>query len=64
MLESEIAEINRRLNPYYAINELTFYNMFEDEIYSISLLYEPALGKKLYKSLEDLNEFKRENNLI
>lgn len=38
--------------------------MFEDEIYSISLLYEPALGKKLYKSLEDLNEFKRENNLI
>lgn len=51
MLESEIAEINRRLNPYYAINELTFYNMFEDEIDSISLLYEPALGKKLYKSL-------------
>ena len=62
--ELKIAEINRRLNPYYAINELTFYNMFEDEIDSISLLYEPALGKKLYKSLEDLNEFKRENNLI
>lgn len=62
--ELKIAEINRRLNPYYAINELTLYNMFEDEIDSISLLYEPALGKKLYKSLEDLNEFKRENNLI
>ena len=62
--ELKIAEINRRLNPYYAINELTFYNMFEDEFDSISLLYEPALGKKLYKSLEDLNEFKRENNLI
>ena len=38
MLESEIAEINRRLNPYYAINELTFYNMFEDEIDSISFI--------------------------
>lgn len=62
--ELKIAEINRRLNPYYAINELTFYNMFEDDFDSMSLLYEPALGKKLYKSSDDLNAFKRENNLL
>lgn len=62
--ELKIAEINRRLNPYYAINELTFYNMFEDDFDSMSLLYEPALGKKLYKCPDDLNAFKRENNLL
>lgn len=62
--ELKIAEINRRLNPYYAINELTFYNMFDDDFDSMSLLYEPALGKRLYKSSEDLNAFKRENNLF
>lgn len=62
--ELKIAEINRRLNPYYAINELTFYNMFDDDFESMSLLYEPALGKKLYKYSEELNTFKRENNLF
>lgn len=62
--ELKIAEINRRLNPYYAINELTFYNMFDDDFDSMTLLYEPALGKRLYKSFEDLNAFKRENNLF
>ena len=48
--ELKIAEINRRLNPY------------ADEE-PITLLYEPASGKKLYKSLKELQEFKRENNL-
>lgn len=60
--ELKIAEINRRLNPYYAINSLAIYNPYADEE-PITLLYEPASGKKLYKSLKELQEFKRENNL-
>lgn len=60
--ELKIAEINRRLNPYYAINSLTIYNPYSDED-PITLLYEPSSGKKLYKSLNELQEFKRENNL-
>lgn len=60
--ELKIAEINRRLNPYYAINSLAIYNPYGDEE-PVTLLYEPASGKKIYKSLNELQEFKRENNL-
>lgn len=60
--ELKIAEINRRLNPYYAINSLAIYNPYGDEE-PVTLLYEPASGKKTYKSLNELQEFKRENNL-
>lgn len=61
--ELKIAEINRRLNPFYAINELIVYNMDEEKTTETAILYEPTLGKKLFKSLEQLNQFKKDNNI-
>lgn len=62
--ELKIAEINRLLNPYYAINSLTLYNVFSDEEDIISLFYEPAAGRKICRNEEQILEFKRENNLL
>ncbi len=47
--ELKVAEINKRLNPYYAVNELIIYNPFRDENSDLYQLYEPAVGKNILK---------------
>lgn len=61
--ELKIAEINKRLNPYYAINELTIYNPFGNEDCDLFQLYEPAIGKKAFKSREESEEYKKLNKI-
>lgn len=62
--ELQVAEINKRLNPYYAINELIIYNPFSLESRGLYQLYEPAIGKKLFKSLEEEHEYKKYNKIL
>ncbi len=56
--ELVIAEINRNINLYYAINKLHFFEPMTSETLSIQL-YEPMMGTKYFTSQEDYNEFKR-----
>lgn len=62
--ELKIADINKRLNPYYAINELTIYNPFNDSDDDFYQLYEPSIGKKTFKSQEKLLEYKKLTKII
>lgn len=62
--ELKIAEINKRLNPYYAINELVVYNPFSSEIRDVYQLYEPAIGKKIFKSAEEESKYKKLNKIL
>ena len=36
----KVAEINKRLNPYYAVNELIIYNPFSLDGFNLYQLYE------------------------
>lgn len=63
--EIKIAELNRRLNPYYAINEVTFYhNSLDDTKDNYYMYYEPNIGKQLIKSDVDNIKFKNNNKII
>lgn len=62
--ELQIAEINKRLNPYYAINELIMYNPFSEETHDIYQLYEPAVGRKVFKSSEEEQKYKQLNKVL
>lgn len=62
--ELKIAEINKRLNPYYAINELAIYNPFSKNYNGIFELYEPSSGRKLFYDVEDVMVYKRENKIL
>ena len=62
--ELKIAEINRRLNPYYAINELVIYSPEGNEDEEFYQLYEPAVGKKVFKSWEEEEEYKKLNKVL
>lgn len=55
--EMKIAEINRNLNLYYAINKLHFYEPDTGDTIGIQL-YEPMMGKQTLQSNEELEEFK------
>ena len=54
--EMKIAEINRKLNLYYAINKLSIFDPFEGEEKSIQL-YEPMMGSRLFNSIEEYEKF-------
>lgn len=62
--ELHIADINKRLNPYYAINELIIYNPFGINFHDIYQLYEPAVGKKVFKTDEEEEEYKKLNKIL
>lgn len=62
--ELKIAEINKRLNPYYAINELIIYNPFGLESHDLYQLYEPSIGKKVFKSSEEEYKYKKLNKIL
>lgn len=62
--ELRIAEINKRLNPYYAINELIIYNPFSLEPHDLYQLYEPAVGRKVFKSFDEEQEYKKLNKVL
>lgn len=53
-----IAEINRNISLYYAINKLHFYEPITAETVGIQL-YEPMMGIKCFSNTEEFNEFKR-----
>ena len=54
--EMKIAEINRKLNLYYAINKLSIFDPFEGEEKSIQL-YEPMMGRRFFNSIEEYEKF-------
>lgn len=56
--EIMIAEINRNINLYYAINKLHFYDPNTCDTIGIQL-YEPMMGTKILNSIEEYNEFKK-----
>ncbi len=56
--ELVIAEINRNINLYYAINKLQIFEPMTAETVGIQL-YEPMMGMKAFETQEDYNEFKK-----
>ncbi len=56
--EIAISEINRKINLYYAINKLHFYDPETCDTLGIQL-YEPMMGNKFLNNQEELDEFKR-----
>lgn len=60
--EMKIAEINRNLNLYYAINRLHFYTPCTGETDLIQL-YEPTMGKKHLKNNDELTRIKKRNGI-
>lgn len=60
--EMKIAEINRRLNLYYTINRLQFFDPITCDLLGIQL-YEPMMGKQNFGSFEEYNDFKRKRIL-
>lgn len=62
--ELEVAEISKRLIPYYAINELIIYNPFSSKLSDLYQLYEPSVGKKTFKSLEEETEYKKLTRIL
>ena len=62
--EIKVAELNRRLNPYYAINELIYYrSIIDPDLEDYYEYYEPGIGKRLIKSTEDAFNFKKSNKI-
>ena len=62
--EIKVAELNRRLNPYYAINELIYYrSIIDPNLEDYYEYYEPGIGKHLIKSTEDAFNFKKSNKI-
>lgn len=62
--ELKIAEVNRRLNPYYAINELVIYNPFDSNGRDLFQIYEPSVGKKIFYSIDDEENYKKLNKIL
>ena len=63
--EIKVAELNRRLNPYYAINEVIFYRgIIDDTKEDYYEYYEPNIGKQLIKSTKEAIAFKKSNKII
>ena len=63
--EIKVAELNRRLNPYYAINEVVFYRgIIDDTKEDYYEYYEPNIGKQLIKSTKEAVTFKKNNKII
>lgn len=63
--EIKVAELNRRLNPYYAINEVVFYRgIIDDAKEDYYEYYEPNIGKQLIKSTKEAIAFKKSNKII
>lgn len=59
--EIKVAELNRRLNPYYAINELIYYrSIIDPNLEDYYEYYEPGIGKRLIKSTQDALNFKKQ----
>ncbi len=56
--EMIIAQVNRNLNSYYAINQLHFYEPMTSETLGIQI-YEPMMGTKNFNSQEEFDEFKK-----
>ncbi len=56
--EMKIAEINRKLNLFYAINKLSIFNPLIGEEKSIQL-YEPMIGNRVFNNIEDYEAFSR-----
>ena len=56
--ELVIAEINRNINSYYAINKLQFFEPMTSDTLAIQL-FEPMMGTKIYKDIDEYNEFKK-----
>lgn len=61
--EMVIAQINRRLNPFYAINQLSIYNPFLDDFDANFQLYEPNTGKKVFDSFDSVIQYKKDNKI-
>ena len=56
--ELVIAEINRKINLYYAINKLHFFEPMTAETIGIQL-YEPMMGIKNFTNFDEYDEFKK-----
>lgn len=56
--EMIIAEINRSLNLYYAINNLQIYEPMTANTLGIQL-YEPMMGTKIFSTQEEFDDFKK-----
>lgn len=61
--EVVIAEINRKLNLYYALNKLHIYNPNTFDTLGIQL-YEPLIGKVNFDSQEEFDDFKQSRQLM
>lgn len=62
--EMIIAEINRRLIPYYTINELVIFDPFSLNPHDMYQLYEPATGRKIFRSSEEVEEYKKLSKVL
>ena len=56
--ELKIAQINRNLNLYYAINKIHFYEPYTSDTLAIQL-YEPMMGTQRFQSCEEFDDFKK-----
>lgn len=54
--QMQIAEVNRNINYYYAIDKMQFYKPCTGEITEIKL-YEPMMGQKSFNSIEKYKKF-------
>ena len=54
--EMKIAEYNRNINLYYAINKLQFYAPNTGETLGVHL-YEPMMGNKRFDNIDDYHSF-------
>lgn len=61
--EMLIAEINRNINRYYAINKLQFFKPYTCETLGIQV-YEPMMGVKRFKTQEEFEDFRDEMILL
>lgn len=56
--ELKLAELNRKLNLFYAINKLQFYVPMSGDFLQLQL-YEPMMGKKTFKTEEEFDSFRK-----
>lgn len=62
--ELAIAEISKRLIPFYAVNELAVYNPFSEKAHELYQLYEPSVGKSIFRSLEEAQDYKKRARIL
>ncbi len=60
--EMQVAELNRNINLYYAINKLQAYRPYAGDTIGIQL-YEPMMGKKMFTEVDDYNVFAKKIKL-